>query len=254
MWARSRADELAAALMLLTRLPAWPIRDHRDDLVARAVWAYPLVGGLVGAIGGGVYAAASWIGLPALAGALLGLAATVLATGCFHEDGFADFCDGVGGGRTRERKLEIMRDSRIGAYGAAAMVLSFGLRAASLAAITEPATAACAWIAAGSAGRSAALLLLGLLPPARADGLASTAARPPVSSLLAGGFIAISVGVIALRLGGLVLWAIAMAGGLVLAVLSRRHLGGYTGDALGAAAQAGETAALLTAAALWSAP
>ncbi len=254
MWIRDRADEVAAALMLLTRLPAWPVRAHAEDLVGRAVWAYPAVGALVGAIGGGVCLLAGWAGLPPFAGALLGLAATVLATGCFHEDGLADFCDGVGGGRTRERKLEIMRDSRIGSYGAAALVLSLGLRASALAAIADPVMVLCVWTASAAGGRGAALLLLGALRPARTDGLASAAATPPALALAAGGLVSVAAALLALGAPGLALWAAAMGGGAVILALSRRHLGGYTGDALGAAAQAGETAALLTAAVLWGVP
>lgn len=251
MWLSRRSDELAAALMLLTRLPSWPINHHDADITARAVWAYPLVGGVVGAIGGAIYLAASWVGLPPTVCALVALTATALATGCFHEDGLADFCDGVGGGRTRERKLEIMRDSRIGTYGGAALILSFGLRAGSLAAL-DPRWVLAVWAVSGALARAAALLLLALLPPARVDGLAQTAAAPPAISLTAGFSMAGLAALAALALPGLWLIAAALTGGIVVLLLSRRHLGGYTGDALGAAAQAAEIACLVTATTLWA--
>src|SRR5271168_821970 len=101
--------------MLLTRLPVG--RSGGSDL-ARTVWAFPVVGLVVGLLGGLVYWALARLGVPAFLAASWAFVAILLVTGAFHEDGLADTVDGFGGGRTRERKLEIMRDSRIGAYGA----------------------------------------------------------------------------------------------------------------------------------------
>ncbi|MEK9968269.1 MAG: adenosylcobinamide-GDP ribazoletransferase, partial [Ferrovibrio sp.] len=107
------------ALMLLTRLPlsGGKVTDTAGGAVARAAWAFPLVGLLVGAAGGGMFMLASYLGLGMGSSALLAMGSQVLLTGALHEDGLADTADGFGGGRSRERKLEIMRDSRIGTYG-----------------------------------------------------------------------------------------------------------------------------------------
>ncbi|MBC9180481.1 adenosylcobinamide-GDP ribazoletransferase, partial [Pseudoroseomonas ludipueritiae] len=139
---RSLLADFSAALGLLTRLPTGWLPQHNSAAgFARSIWAYPLVGLGIGAAGGAVMAAGLWLGLPPLVAALWSLAATLLLTGGFHEDGLADTADGFGGGRDRARKLEIMRDSRIGSYGVLALVLALGLRAAALAALpTQPAT------------------------------------------------------------------------------------------------------------------
>ena len=99
--------------MILTRLPAGRIEGNAPP-IANAVWAFPLIGALVGLIAGAVFTLAITINLPAFAAALLALASAALVTGGLHEDGLADTADGFGGGQTLSRKLEIMRDSRIG--------------------------------------------------------------------------------------------------------------------------------------------
>ena len=105
--------------------------------LARAAWAFPIAGLVVGLIGAIVYALAHRIGLPSWTAAALAVAATLLATGCLHEDGLADTADGFGGGKTREQKLEIMRDSRIGTYGVCALALSLLLRVGALASFSR---------------------------------------------------------------------------------------------------------------------
>src|SRR5690606_40192087 len=112
-----------------------------------------------------------WLGLPSGPAAALALAAAMLMTGCLHEDGLSDVADGIGGGSTRERKLEIMRDSRIGSYGTAALVISLLLRWSALAALAGPAQVFAAFIAAHCASRALPGALMHVLPPARADGL-----------------------------------------------------------------------------------
>src|SRR5579862_1616236 len=110
-------DELIAALTFLTRLPTGRAAANAPlSRLADTSWAFPLVGLVIGAIGGIAYAIASALALPALAAALIAIAATALVTGGLHEDGLADTADGFGGGATRELKLEIMRDSRIGTF------------------------------------------------------------------------------------------------------------------------------------------
>ncbi len=110
-------DDIALCLVFFTRLPL-PKFDFRDRTLAQAIWAAPLAGVAVAVIGSIAYALAIALGLSRGLSAALALAATMLATGCLHEDGLSDTADGFGGGKTREKKLEIMRDSSIGAYGA----------------------------------------------------------------------------------------------------------------------------------------
>jgi adenosylcobinamide-GDP ribazoletransferase len=237
-----RLDELILALTLLTRIPMPPARAGDSAALGRAVWAYPLVGALVGGMGAAAFAAARALGVPADAAAWLALAVMVLATGCFHEDGLADFWDGIGGGRTIARKLEIMRDSRIGSYGAAALILSFGLRASLVSSLDGHGLA--------EAGRTAIAAVLAILPPARDDGLAATAAAPPA------GRVAVALAWPVLLLTILPVQAVfvfCLAAGLAagwMIALMRRQIEGYTGDGLGATEQTVELAVLIACAAL----
>jgi adenosylcobinamide-GDP ribazoletransferase len=204
---------------------------------------------LVGLAGAAAYALASKPGLAPGTAALLALATTVLLTGALHEDGLADTADGLGGGRTRERKLEIMRDSRIGTYGACALILSFGLRWSALAAIASPWAVALALCSAHAAARAGVPAFMSLVTPARPDGLSAAAGSPPARSVA----IAFALGTLCLVLAlgpgkaliGLILLSLA---GLALARLAIRQIGGQTGDILGAFEQIGEILILLVAA------
>ncbi len=188
-----------------------------------------------------VYKVSSRFGLTPNLAALLTLAATALITGALHEDGLADTADGLGGGRTRERKLEIMRDSRIGTYGVCALILSFGLRWSALAAIANPWAVALALCAAHTAARAGVPAFMSLVPPARSDGLSASAGSPPGRSVA----IAFAAGTLALALAlgpgkALVSLILLSLAGLMLARLAIRQIGGQTGDILGAFEQTGE--------------
>ncbi|WP_181180926.1 adenosylcobinamide-GDP ribazoletransferase, partial [Paracoccus sp. FO-3] len=144
--------QAALALVWLTRLPVGRLLPASPPTLAQAAWAFPLVGLAVGFIGAAVLGLAALAGLPGMVAALLAVGAMILATGALHEDGLADCADGSGGA-TRERRLEIMRDSRIGSYGVLALVLVTGLRVAAIAAlVAQPwlAAAAVAGLAAAS--------------------------------------------------------------------------------------------------------
>jgi adenosylcobinamide-GDP ribazoletransferase len=167
-------------LRFFSRLPlpvlAVETDPHGQESFARALRMAPFAGAALGFVAGAVLVAASGLGEPAPVAALLALTAGVLLSGAMHEDGLADVADGFGGGASRERKLEIMRDSRLGAYGATALVLSLGLRAAALAALAaSPGRALAVLVASGAVSRAAALAPLVLLPSARGDGLGQSA-------------------------------------------------------------------------------
>jgi adenosylcobinamide-GDP ribazoletransferase len=251
-----RLDQLVVGILFLTRFRLPARADWPDDAVARAAWAFPLVGWALGVIGGTVALLAHRLGLPAPAPALLGLGAIMLATGALHEDGLADTVDGLGGGRDRAHKLEIMRDSRIGSYGALALLVSVGLRVAALSALCEaapnllPGTVLGALAAAHAVSRAGLPVIMRGLDPARPGGIAAGAGRPGADVTLAAALL--GVGSALFGLGwwrGIAAIAAAAAAMAAAAALARRQIGGYTGDVLGAAQQAAETIVLLAAAA-----
>ncbi len=226
-------SELVGATTLLTRLPVGTLTAVHPPPGA-CVWAYPVVGVLVGIAGSAVLAAGLALGLPQPLAVLWAIVATALVTGGLHEDGLADTADGFGGGRTVERKLAIMRDSRIGSFGALALLFSVLLRATALALSPHPVRAL---LLASVLGRGAMLLPLALLPPARTDGLAHALAGHRTA--LAG------IGLTALAaIGAPQAGLAALAAGLALTALAHRQVGGVTGDVLGATEQVAEIAAL----------
>jgi adenosylcobinamide-GDP ribazoletransferase len=172
-------------------------------------------------------------------------------TGAFHEDGLADTADGFGGGATAERKLEIMRDSRIGTYGALALMLSLAIRIAALAALAKPGAVFSALVAAGALSRGGIVLVLLILKPARSDGIAATLADTSRSAAWWGfGFAALTA-LLCLGLGGAItVLAVGVAACLAFASVARTQIGGYTGDVLGAGAVIAECAALSAVSAL----
>src|SRR5262245_33669434 len=154
LWLRRRLIELKLGFIFLTRLPLIHNEPVAKGELAQALWTAPVVGVVVALAGAVVYAVATALHVPPLAAAALTVAATVLLTGGLHEDGLADVADGFGGGNTRERKLEIMRDSRIGTYGVCALILSFILRIGALVNLGDPAHVALALLAAHAGGRA----------------------------------------------------------------------------------------------------
>ncbi|QAU47911.1 adenosylcobinamide-GDP ribazoletransferase [Bradyrhizobium guangzhouense] len=242
--------DLRIAASFVTIVPVASSKPSGEGAVARATWALPVAGLLVGLAGAFVYKVAIRVGLAPNLAALLALAATTLITGALHEDGLADTADGLGGGRTRERKLAIMRDSRIGSYGVCALILSFGLRWSALAVIANPWAVMMALCAAHAAARAGLPAFMSLVPPARPDGLSASAGSPPGRSVA----MAFGLGtlVLALALGpakALVGLMLLSAAGLILARLAISQIGGQTGDILGAFEQVGEILILLVAAA-----
>ena len=246
-------DQFLLATAVLTRLPVAPVEGDgapEDGAVGAASWAFPAVGAGIGMIAALVMFLASIFGLGQAPSALLALVAAGLVAGALHEDGLADTADGFGGGRTRDEKLAIMRDSRQGSYGILALIFSFGLRAAALASIAGPVETGLALIAAHTASRAALPLVMRWLVPARGDGLGTMAGTPSPATML----VALAIGIfVALGLLGPVRGAVALVvSGMAvaaMAVLARRQIGGYTGDVLGAIQQIGEIVMLLVAAA-----
>jgi adenosylcobinamide-GDP ribazoletransferase len=226
-------EDLVAAFGLLTRLPVGRFGTPAD--LSRCVWAFPVVGVVVNGLGGLAYWLAHWFGMPPLLAAVWALVVTLLATGALHDDGLADTADGFGGGATAERKLEIMRDSRIGCYGALALLLSVLMRVAAISAIGDSSRVMLAFCLAGMLGRGGVLVLLLTLSPARDDGLGAAMGETPVGRASIG--LALAVVACLLALPFKWAFAIVIAGfgaSLAMARLARGQIGGYTGDVLGA--------------------
>jgi adenosylcobinamide-GDP ribazoletransferase len=244
-------DRLFCAIQLLTRCPTPRVADLAPDWMARSAKYFPLVGQGVGVVCAGVWLVASRIWGAPLA-ALLAIAAGAAVTGAFHEDGLADTADGLGGGRTREQRLAIMKDSRIGVF--ALLVVGFCIAARVLALASLPVgEGAWALIAAHGGGRLAAVAVMARQPyagdPAAAK-LTPGLGRVRWAELAFAGFICIwplFFSRFAPSLAGCTLGAIAASW---LALTAQRQIGGYTGDILGAAEQLFETAFLLGVAAV----
>jgi adenosylcobinamide-GDP ribazoletransferase len=226
-----------AAIAFLTRIPVDRFVEADTAAVRRSAPFFPLVGGAIGALGGGIVDLAAGP-LPPLAAAALGLGAVALVTGALHLDALADTADGLGGA-TKERRLEIMRDHAIGSFGATALVVVLLFEASSLASETS---AWSAFAAAAACGRWAALPLAALLPPAREEGTALSSLSLP--SVALGLLAACAVAVGARGLEGLAAVGAAALTALVLGLFFRRWLGGVTGDTLGATSELAQAAAL----------
>ncbi len=226
--------------MLLSRLPCGTIPDPAPSIPA-SIWAFPLVGALVGALMWAGFAAATALGLPPFAAALIALAIQALATGGLHEDGLADTADGFGGGAVKARKLEIMKDSRIGSYGVLALIFTLGLSATAIA----EAGGFWAFLAIGAASRTAMLWPMTRLPAARDDGLGHSARAP----LAPRHWVALGLTLV-LGLTALPALPIIALTTLSLTALFKRQIGGQTGDTLGATQKLTECAGWLTLAAL----
>jgi adenosylcobinamide-GDP ribazoletransferase len=244
-----RLRDIVACLGFYTRLP---VNAQSERPLALAQWAAPVAGLVVGLIAGVV----GWLlwraGVPGTIAAAFILAASIALTGALHEDGLADIADGFGGGREREQKLVIMKDSRIGTYGVLALALSVLVRWSALVALLAASglVTLLTLIAAHAASRALIPWFMATVPPARPDGLSASVGR--IDSQTA--TIALIVGVACLLPLGYAVTAVSIlllgAVFFFLRWLTLRQIGGQTGDVLGALQQGGEIAILVAAATL----
>jgi adenosylcobinamide-GDP ribazoletransferase len=241
--------DIAAALGLLTRLPV-PVDGARGAARgAAAAWAWPLAGLAVGALGAAAGGLALALGLTPGVAAGVVLAAQVMVTGAMHEDGLADAADGLWGGWDRARRLEIMKDSRIGTYGVMALLITGLMRWSALAAVLAAGAHWPVLLAVGALSRLPMVALSSALPNARGSGLSQAVGRPGARTLALAAVVALAPGL--LLMGGAVLSMLVLAMPLCLALawIARRKIGGQTGDILGASQQLAEVVALAAAAA-----
>ncbi|MGQ0610732.1 MAG: adenosylcobinamide-GDP ribazoletransferase [Paracoccaceae bacterium] len=235
---------LVLALQFLTRLPVSSEAEYSEAAMRQSPGWYPAVGIVVGGLSALVFALSALV-LPQAMAALLAVGAGLLVTGALHEDGLADLCDGLGGGRgDRARALEIMRDSRIGAFGALGLVMALALRVTALALlplwVVPPALIAGAVLSRASMTRALAGAAY-----ARAEGAASAVAGEMPEAVLQRAMITGAVAALAAWpflgfSGGLLGLAGLALAHLALRRLYEPRLGGYTGDCLGAVQVASE--------------
>lgn len=233
--------EFLLALRLLTRLPV-PDPGHTPERMAASVRWYPAAGAVIGLLVGGVYLLATLV-FPVMLAVLIATGFGVFLTGALHEDGLADTCDGLGGGHTKERALEIMRDSRIGTYGAVGLGMVLAIKITAL--VAFPYGVFWVLVAGHALSRLSAVVVIETSDYARVDGVArpvagrldhtgrhialASAGAVLLPLLIVMPIMAVLFGVITLALGH---W-------LVRKVFEPK-LGGYTGDCLGAVQQVSE--------------
>lgn len=241
MAAREELACFVGALRYFTRLPVPGAFGHDSSGLERAIRYFPAVGLIVGAIGALVFALATFC-LPKTVAVLLSMAATLYATGAFHEDGWTDMVDGFGGGWTPERILEIMKDSRIGSFGAVALIMMILTKFIALVE-TDAQLVAMTLIAGHAFSRFCSTCVLGTLPYVRAEGKS----KPFATQLAPATWIVAGVTAL-LPVLFLSPWrsvpacVLALLATLWLASKFKRQIGGYTGDCLGATQQFAEIA------------
>jgi adenosylcobinamide-GDP ribazoletransferase len=238
---RAQLEYFFAALRFFTRLPVPAWVGHSEAQLNHATRYFPLVGWIIGLIGAAVTWLAAYVLPPSIA-VLLGMAATLLATGAFHEDGLADSCDGFGGGWEKAQVLAIMKDSRIGSYGAIGvfiLLLSKWNALYELDALVLPAL-----FAAHAISRAAAVTLIYGLDYVRDE----SGKSKPLAVRLSRGELTLAwlFGLLPVLL---LPWQVALQGVTAVIIVialtaryTRRRIGGYTGDVLGMTQQLSEVA------------
>ena len=244
---KNLAQHIKLCIEFFTRIPI-PYDKGREATksqndLANAAIAFPIVGFLIGALTATIWLISSYI-LPALPAAGIAIAFGLILTGALHEDGLSDCADGLGGNVSKKRALEIMRDSRIGTYGSAALILTIGLRWTGLASLDLWA-GFIGLIIAHMIGRTAIVIPLSFSKYVRSQGLASTVSTGVDKNSF---YLIITIAALmALALGlwqGLVAFAFAMLAATLTMLWLNKRIGGYTGDGLGAIEQVAEITAL----------
>lgn len=243
---------LLAALQFLTRVP---IRLRREPSLTGMIPWFPAAGALIGLTVGGA-AAGLWHVLPPLLAGACGIVVGLLVTGAFHEDGLGDVADAFGGGWTVERRLEILKDSRHGTYGVAAMCASIVLRMVAVGSLPGPAAMLWSAVVAHALARGAAVGVMATVSLARHDGLGADYGRSVSRGRGAVGVTAalvLTVAALAARFGAsgdtavasLAVVTAAVLGAAAVATLAGRKIGGSSGDVLGAVEQVVEILVLI---------
>lgn len=262
--------QLQLAASFLTRLPIGDRSAVPDDLteedrpdyapqpgvLADAIWLFPLVGFGVGTAGAIALGLLIWLDVPATVSATLAVGTMIWLTGALHEDGLADIADGFGGGKDKDSKLLIMRDSRVGTYGIVAVAIVLIAKIAALTALAEwsAGAAAATLIAAATWSRALFAPTMRWLEPARENGLGTNAGKPQEGTSWLGLTLAAALALLLLLspagFGTLPILALGGLGAFIVGWIALKQIGGYTGDVLGAVQQIGEAVTLIAASAI----
>jgi len=244
---RRELERFLCAVQFFTRIPIGRWVRFDPDGFGHTMRYASVVGHLVGAGGALAFVLAEWLWTGWLP-PLVAIAATILLTGALHEDGLADTADGLGGGRSRAQRLSIMKDSRLGSYGALALIFSVAGRAAALA-LLSPATAIFTLIAMEGLGRALAVCAMAL-PYVGDPSLSKTAPSTPSAwDIAVCGFISLWPFIFLPPLPAFASLIAAVISAAVTAFASHRLIGGRTGDTLGAVEQVGKLGFVLAMAA-----
>lgn len=240
--------ETARALAFLTRLPVPNTYFNDDDAHNETIQSagyFPAAGIVIGLLGSVAFIITHILHLPPALSSAIAIIGVIILTGALHEDGLGDIADGFGGGATKERRLEIMKDSRLGTYGVIAVISSLLLRVLALTAIlqTSGVIAACfAMIAANAASRGAMVWMWSDLPPARIDGVSGQLGKPHENAVSIAAVMGLGSALIFGVLGtGFISATIAIVLSVMIMIgfqkLCMKMIGGQTGDTLGACQQ-----------------
>ena len=240
-----RLGDIPTAFTLLTRLPLPVDHAKTGERAAKAAWAYPLVGAVAGLFAGVIAFTLSSVGVLSDIAAAIAISALMLFTGALHEDGLSDCADGLGGGKTVKHRLEIMKDSRIGAFGAAALCAAILARWSGYNALI---TVDWVWafIAVGVASRLPMVLVMYVMPLARPNGRAAAVGQVTTPNAIVATLLTLILCLACVGQLALVAISIAIIVCLPLCYLASRRIKGYTGDILGGCQQISEIAALAT--------
>ena len=248
------------AVMFYTRIPCPKWVDHNPDYISLATRYFPVMGWIVGGVYGGVILVSMYLFSPFVS-ILLGLICSVLLTGAFHEDGFADVCDGFGGGWTKEKILLIMKDSRVGTYGVVGVILIFSLKMTStdnlLNSFFNPLIFMLMIISSHSLSRMMAVLIIYFQSYTRED--QDSKAKPVATGISISNLLeALIFGLLPFLLflfQTSLLFSMAIVPMVLTTLYLMRYfkkwIGGYTGDCLGATQQINEVVFLLSLLAVW---
>ena len=247
----TRLGECLLAIGFFTRLPVPMDKETAARPLADASWAFPIAGLIVGLCGSAVITLGAGLNLPSLVLSFLAIGSMIFLTGALHEDGLADCADGLWSGDDNEKRLAIMHDSRIGAFGVIALVLMLGIKATAIAHLI---TAAGIWdtvlgiLAAACLSRGALPCIMRLAPLASERGRAANAGKPGQQEMLVAAGISLLICLLCLGFG-ITVFSILIGGSLcaALTVIATNRIGGYNGDVLGAQQQILDVATLTVA-------
>jgi adenosylcobinamide-GDP ribazoletransferase len=242
---RPEVHDIWAAFSLLTRLPVPVDHARAGERAAVATWAYPIVGTAVGALTGLAVSIAMALLLPSGFAAAIGLLAAVAFTGAMHEDGLADCADGFWGGHERTRRLEIMKDSSIGAYGAVVLIVFLLAEWSAVEALVFS-YPILTFAGVGAISRLPMVFAMWVMPNARDNGLAAGVGMPPALSVQIATGITLVIALASMGWVGIVAMVFAVLAAFIVGGIAHAKIEGYTGDVLGAMQKCAALAVLAT--------